>query len=46
VVVDPEGVWYGRGTVKDVEEIVDQHIVGGKPVERLLLSNLLAAAGA
>jgi len=45
VVVYPEGVWYGRVGVKDVEEIVDQHIVGGKPVERLLLSKLVATEG-
>ena len=45
VVVYPEGIWYGQVGVKDVEEIVDQHIVGGKPVERLLLPNLMAAMG-
>jgi (2Fe-2S) ferredoxin len=37
VVVYPEGVWYGRVTVADVEEIVERHIVGGQPVERLLM---------
>jgi (2Fe-2S) ferredoxin len=46
VVVYPEGVWYGRVTAKDIEEIVDQHLVGGKPVGRLLLSKLMAAEGA
>lgn len=35
VVVYPEGVWYGRVTETDVEEIVREHIVGGRPVERL-----------
>lgn len=35
VVVYPEGVWYSRVTPDDVREIVDQHIVGGRPVERL-----------
>ena len=45
VVVYPEGIWYGTVSVKDVEEIVDKHIVGGKPVERLLLSNLVPAMG-
>ena len=45
VVVYPEGIWYGQVGVKDVEEIMDQHIVGGKPVERLLLSTLAAAMG-
>ena len=35
VVVYPEEVWYGRVTVDDVEEIVDRHLIGGEPVERL-----------
>ncbi len=35
VVVYPEGVWYGRVTVADVPEILEKHIVGGMPVERL-----------
>jgi (2Fe-2S) ferredoxin len=43
--VYPQGIWYGQVQVKDVEEIVDQHIVGGKPVERLLLSNLMVTMG-
>jgi len=37
VVVYPEAVWYGRVTVEDVEEIVAEHLIGGRPVERLLL---------
>jgi (2Fe-2S) ferredoxin len=36
-VVYPEGVWYGGVTLADVDEIVDSHIVGGKPVERLMM---------
>ena len=38
VVVYPEGVWYGHVTASDVEEIVESHIIGGKPVERLVLA--------
>jgi (2Fe-2S) ferredoxin len=38
VVVYPDGVWYGHVTVEDVEEIVESHIVGGRPVQRLVLS--------
>ena len=35
VVVYPEGTWYERVTVEDVDEIVREHLVGGRPVERL-----------
>ncbi len=35
VVVYPEAVWYARVKLEDVREIVDEHIVGGRPVERL-----------
>src|ERR1700730_5326551 len=37
VVVYPEAVWYGHVTPADVDEIIDSHIVGGKPVERLVI---------
>ena len=37
VVVYPEQVWYGGVRVDDVPEIVEQHLVGGVPVERLRL---------
>jgi (2Fe-2S) ferredoxin len=35
VVVYPEQVWYGGVRAEDVPEIVEQHLVGGVPVERL-----------
>ena len=35
VVVYPEAVWYQKVTPADVDEIIDSHLVGGKPVERL-----------
>ena len=34
-VVYPEAVWYGRVGPEDVEEIVERHLIGGEPVERL-----------
>ena len=37
VVIYPEAIWYGRVTPEDVDEIIQCHIVGGKPVERLLI---------
>ncbi len=39
VVVYPEGIWYGGVTVADVPEIIDQHIINGKVVERLLIND-------
>ena len=35
VVVYPEQVWYGGVQRADVAEIVDQHLLGGVPVDRL-----------
>ena len=40
VVVYPEGVWYGGVTALDVPEIVESHLVNGRPVERLRLRAL------
>ncbi|HUO36276.1 MAG TPA: hypothetical protein VMU43_14910 [Candidatus Acidoferrum sp.] len=37
VVVYPDAVWYGTVGVEDVDEIIDSHIVGGRPVERLMI---------
>jgi (2Fe-2S) ferredoxin len=37
VVVYPEQVWYTVPTPADAEEIIEQHLVGGRPVERLLM---------
>ena len=37
IVVYPEGIWYGFVTLADVEEIVESHLIGGQPVERLRL---------
>jgi (2Fe-2S) ferredoxin len=37
VVVYPEGVWYGRVTEADVPEIIEQHLIRDRPVERLRL---------
>jgi (2Fe-2S) ferredoxin len=36
-VVYPEGAWYGEIKLEDVEEIVREHFVNGRPVERLKL---------
>jgi len=35
VVIYPEGVWYRGVTSADAEEIYQEHILAGRPVERL-----------
>lgn len=39
LVIYPEGVWYTYQTQADIDEIINQHIVQGKQVKRLLLPN-------
>jgi (2Fe-2S) ferredoxin len=39
VYVAPDDVWYGGVTVEDVERIIDEHLVGGAPVEFLRLTD-------
>jgi len=36
VVLYPEGVWYVGVQPSDVTEIFTSHVIGGRPVERLL----------
>lgn len=36
VIVHPDGIWYRTVKPADVGEIIEQHLVGGKPVERLV----------
>lgn len=40
VLIYPEGIWYYGVTPDDVSEIVDKHLIGGQPVERLLAMHL------
>lgn len=37
MVVYPDGIWYRPQSHEDVDEIVQQHFVGGSPVERLAI---------
>jgi (2Fe-2S) ferredoxin len=35
LVVYPDNVWYGGVKPSDVTEIIERHLIGGEPVERL-----------
>ncbi len=39
VVVYPDAIWYARVKPSDCQEIVESHLIGDKPVERLLLDH-------
>ena len=39
IVVYPEGVWYKHVSLDDVEEIIQQHILKEKIVDRLTMNN-------
>jgi (2Fe-2S) ferredoxin len=43
VMVYPDGVWYAQVRATDVPEIVEEHIVNGRVVERLALLRISAS---
>ena len=43
VLIYPDGVWYAQVRPEDVREIIQQHIIGGRVVERLALLKLPVA---
>ncbi len=44
VVVQPEGIFYQKLREKDLESLVTEHLVGGKPVEKLMHRNPVTGA--
>jgi (2Fe-2S) ferredoxin len=40
VLVYPDGVWYAHVKPADVPEIIDSHLIGGQPVERLVQNHV------
>jgi len=38
IIVYPEGVMYGGVKVEDVGKIIEQHLIGDKPVEELFIA--------
>ncbi len=39
LVIYPEGVWYTYATEQDINQIIDDHLISGKTVRRLLLDS-------
>lgn len=39
VQVTPEDVWYGGVQAADVPELIDKHVLGGQPIERLEIAD-------
>lgn len=40
VLVYPDGIWYAQVRASDVQEIIDEHLVAGRVVDRLVLKEL------
>lgn len=36
VMIYPDGIWYRIRTMDDAEQILEQHVIGGKPVKELI----------
>ncbi|MFC1731934.1 NADH-ubiquinone oxidoreductase-F iron-sulfur binding region domain-containing protein [candidate division KSB1 bacterium] len=41
LVIQPEGIFYQKVSEKDIPEIINQHLIGGKVVEKLLYRNVI-----
>jgi NADH-quinone oxidoreductase subunit F len=44
VLIYPEGVWYAEVSAADVPEIIEEHLINGRVVERLALFRVPTAA--
>ena len=45
LVVYPDGVWYAQVRASDVPEIIEEHLLNGRVVERLALMKVPCAGG-
>jgi (2Fe-2S) ferredoxin len=39
IVVYPEQIWYGNVKMDDVEEIIQNHLINNKPVDRIFIKD-------
>lgn len=46
VIIHPDGIWYKQVQPADVAQILDEHIVGGRPLERLINAEMRVREGA
>jgi len=44
VMVYPDGIWYAQVRAKDVPEIIEEHLINGRVVERLALVKIPATS--
>lgn len=42
LVIYPEGAWYSYSSFADLDEIIESHLIHGKPVEKLLMDSVVA----
>ena len=45
VIVYPDGIWYAQVRASDVHEIIEEHLLNGRVVERLALLKVSAEGG-
>jgi (2Fe-2S) ferredoxin len=38
IVIYPEGTWYTYSNKNDIDDIIEQHLIGGRRVDRLLIA--------
>jgi (2Fe-2S) ferredoxin len=45
IMVYPDGIWYRIRSMDDAQKVLEQHLIGGKPVAELMNRRVKAATG-